>query len=347
MNINSLNTGRRKFLQLLAKGLSLAAVPNILQAHLGFETVNTWKTEPDLPIIVQEIYGTAYQGKIHIAGGLKRTSDYFGATTDHLAYNPKTQLWKFKAPLPENRHHIQMVHHKNELYALGGYFSKARGESWIIKNQTWKYDSKNNRWEDSVPATYPHGETVAASLGGCIHIVGGRQPIGSSMKSYQDYTDSDLHLQFDSQLGIWRKLAPSLTRRNSAAGAVIDGLWYVVGGRNMALDNIATLEIYDPKEDRWRTGTPMPQGQGGLAAAALGGKLYAFGGEYFKPHNGVFSACWVYNPTKDSWDKGPPMKTPRHGLAGVTLGTKIYALGGAKRAYAEETSAVVESFRPV
>lgn len=333
-------------MQILGKGVTLAAVPNILQAQLGFKTLNPWKTEPDLPILVQEVYGAVFQGKIHLAGGLKRTADRFGATADHMAYDPQTQQWELRAPLPENRHHIQMMHHRNELYALGGYFSQGRGESWIMKNQTWRYDSKNNRWEDSSPAPHPHGETVAASLGDYIHIVGGRQPKGASNKSYKDHTDSDLHLQFDPQQGVWQKLAPSLTLRNSGAGAVIDELWYVVGGRNMALNNLATLEIYDPKEDRWRKGTPMPQAQGGLAAAALEGKLYAFGGEYFKPQNGVFSTCWIYDPKKDQWVKGPSMKTPRHGLAGVALPPKIYALGGAKKANAEETSAVVESFRP-
>ena len=86
----------------------------------------------------------------------------------------------------------------------------------------------------------------------------------------------------------------------------------------------------------------MPQGQGGLAAAAIGGKLYAFGGEYFSPQEGVFEACWCYHPETDRWTAAPSMKTPRHGLAGATVNNRVYAIGGAKKANAEETSEVVE-----
>lgn len=89
----------------------------------------------------------------------------------------------------------------------------------------------------------------------------------------------------------------------------------------------------------------MPQGQGGLAAASAGGKLYAFGGEFFDNGGGVYKECWCYNPTEDSWGRTTPMKSPRHGLAGTAIGRDIYAIGGALQAGGNQTSNRVEMLR--
>lgn len=140
--------------------------------------------------------------------------------------------------------------------------------------------------------------------------------------------------------------APCLTARNSAAGAVIDGRLHIVGGRSVAGGNTAAHEVYDPAEDRWRTAAPMPQAQGGLAAAELGGKLYAFGGEYFNDGGGVYPEAWVYDPQTDDWAAIDPMPHPRHGLGAVALDGAIHVIGGALKASGVETSARVEIYRP-
>jgi len=51
----------------------------------------------------------------------------------------------------------------------------------------------------------------------------------------------------------------------------------VVGGetRNSVF---ASHEVYDPATDRWSSALPLPEARHGLAAAALGGKLYVIGG---------------------------------------------------------------------
>ena len=126
----------------------------------------------------------------------------------------------------------------------------------------------------------------------------------------------------------------------------MDGKLHIVGGRQVGGGNLANHEVYDSNEDRWREAAPMPQAQGGLAAAAIGGKLYAFGGEYFDNGGGVYPESWVYNPKTDSWEILPDMPSPRHGLGAVTLGEDIYVIGGAKQASGVDTSPIVERFRP-
>lgn len=82
----------------------------------------------------------------------------------------------------------------------------------------------------------------------------------------------------------------------------------------------------------------MPQGQGGLAAASVGGKLYAFGGEYFNNGGGVYAESWEYDPATDNWNALPDMPHPRHGLGAVSVGDEIYVIGGALEVGGNKTS---------
>lgn len=62
---------------------------------------------------------------------------------------------------------------------------------------------------------------------------------------------------------------------------------------------------------------------------AVGGKLVAFGGEWFAPGGGgVFRETWIYDPATDAWSAGPDMRTPRHGLAAAAVGDTVYAIAG-------------------
>ncbi len=95
--------------------------------------------------------------------------------------------------------------------------------------------------------------------------------------------------------------------RNSATGAALGGLFYLAGGRRVGEGNSAQLDAYDPKTDTWTTLRPMPRAAGGLAGAALNGKLYVFGGE---GGPGVIANCWSYDPATDQWTAEPDMATP-------------------------------------
>ena len=306
----------------------------------------SWEKRASMPYKIQEIYPALLEDKIHVVGGFIQQKGIIGVTAKHLIYDPSTDLWGEKAPMPVARHHPYLVAHQGKLFALGGFEANAQDAVWMMHKQSWVYNLKTDTWDESVAAPERHAETVSISLDERIHVIGGRGLKGTRNKSYGDHTDTDRHLVFDPTSGSWQKAAPTLRKRNSAAGAVINGLIYVVGGRNANSGNIADLEIYDPQEDKWRNGTPMPQAQGGLAAVALDGKLYVFGGEYFQNGGGVYPECWVYDPATDKWKASVPMRTPRHGLGGVAINGWIYAIGGACKEGANGTSNVLERFKP-
>jgi len=311
------------------------------------KTIGNWNTATALPLALQEIYPTRHTGRIHQAGGFIAMNGRISGPTDkHFSWQPNEAVWREEAPLPTARHHPQLISFNGQLLALAGFESTNPSSVWIMQKSGWALDA-DGQWENTPELPSPCGEAVLGITSDrLLHVAGGRTPQGTNNAIWQDHGDTDHHFVLGSLNGSWETAAPCLSKRNSAAGDTIDGALHIVGGRQVGGSNVNTHEIYDHKEDRWRNAAPMPQAQGGLAAAALGGKLYAFGGEYFNNGGGVYPESWVYNPATDSWAALPDMPTPRHGLGAVTLKDKIYIIGGAKEFSGTDTSAIVESFTP-
>lgn len=304
-----------------------------------------WRAGVALPFAVQEIYPAAAGGRIHLAGGLYAENGQIAGVTDaHVSWAPGDFEWREEPPLPAARHHPNLVGVGDTLFALGGFATREGRADWTMADQTWRLE--DGEWQARRPAPELHGETVCAALGDNIHVVGGRGPTGDANLNWTDHGDTNRHLIYDPTSDQWSSAAPALVRRNSAAGAVLNGALHVVGGRQVGGGNLTNHEVWAPEEDRWRTAAPMPKGQGGLAAANIGGRLYAFGGEFFADGGGVYRDVWAYDPAKDEWAAAAPMVTPRHGLGAVSLSGSIYVIGGAAKVGGNDTSAVVEVFTP-
>jgi len=281
----------------------------------------------------QEIYADVYDGKIYSAGGILPDNTEF---TDHFeVYHPELDRWTKLAPLPEPRHHITMSSQGDRIYGIGGFFGGF--PDWRAQSSVYVYDPTADSWIKGVDLPTPRAEHVAAVVDGKIYVIGGRVRETEDAHHFTTHIDSTLNEVFDPQAGRWSTIAEAPTARNSAAAAVIDGNIYVVGGRqnlkqpdgSMKIVNFANLEVYDPSTNTWAVRAPMPQGQGGLAAAAVGGKLYVFGGEQWTPEKKVFGEAWVYDPEADRWRALPAMPTPRHGLTAAAVGSRIFVFGGA------------------
>ncbi|NNF44268.1 MAG: hypothetical protein HKN62_14735 [Phycisphaerales bacterium] len=326
---------------LLTRRQTLTAMTGALAAT-GFAAARTrseaepptWRRGADLPHAAQEIYPTAFRGGILLAGGLVLVDGRSGAGVQTVWWNPRTDTWTHGPDLPAARHHPGLVGLDERVFAIGG-FSRSAGAGWRMERTVFVLDAAMTGWSDGPPLPEPRAEFVSGVIGGRIVVTGGRRPRGDANAQYGDHGDVAGTLILDPAFGTWRAAAPAPSARNSAAAAVIDGRLHVVGGRRLTergLVNVPTHEVYEPVSDRWDVRAPMPQGQGGLAAATFGGQLYAFGGEYFGATSGVYKDTWVYDPAADAWAPLPPMPLPRHGLGAVTLSDGIHVIGGATEA---------------
>ncbi len=332
---------------LLAAGAGIAAACTNQPGGAQAPAAPQWSAKPPLPFAVQEIYPALHKGRIHVVGGLLGEGGrVVGVSDRHVAYDPATGASEMLAALPAPRHHPQAVSHGGRLYVLGGFATNAGAVNWIMQRETLVLDEAAGAWAALAAAPAAHGESVAAVISGRIHSVGGRTPKGAANLGYGDHADTDHHLVYDVGANSWSRAALALSKRNSAAGAMIGGLWHVAGGRHVTDGPSDAHEVYDPKEDKWRTAAPMPKGSGagGNAAGVIAGKLYVFGGEYFHDGGRVHAEVWAYDPKTDAWEAAAPMPTPRHGLGGITIGDGVWLVGGAKKPSGNETSEVVERF---
>jgi N-acetylneuraminic acid mutarotase len=304
-----------------------------------------WRTGPALPEAVQEIYPALHDGMIHLAGGFVSDGETIsGATDRHVALDLNLGAWAEFPPLPAARHHPNLISFDGHLLAVGGFQVQSAEAVWVMQSGVWAFDGRT--WSDGPSLPQPNGESVTGVTSDGLHICGGRKPSSEANASWNDHTDIADHFVLTDLNGAWESAARLPTARNSAAAAVIDDRWHVVGGRTVRGGNTPVHEIYDAREDRWRAAAPMPQGQAGLAAAAVDGKLYAFGGEFFNNGGGVYPEAWAYDPAQDAWSAIPDMPHPRHGLGAVTVGDDVYVIGGALEVGGSKTSNLVEIYTP-
>ncbi len=121
-------------------------------------------------------------GKIHAIAG--RMDSYDFNTSLNAVYDPKTDGWSFRAPLPTARSGPSCVYIGGKIVVFGGEATgKVFGTNEI-------YDPKTDTWEAGTPMAIPrhglHGATCAV-IGNMVHVPGGGPvPGGSVQGAYHD-----------------------------------------------------------------------------------------------------------------------------------------------------------------
>src|SRR5262249_16076039 len=111
------------------------------------------------------------------------------------------------------------------------------------------------------------------------------------------------------------------------AGGVINGQFYVAGGRS---SNV--LDRYDPASNSWKTLAPLPVGGGGsgqVRGTAMQGKLYVVVDNFNSSGTEVFDA-FAYDPATNKWTRKAAPKFSHSDIVAVTLNGKPHqvAVGG-------------------
>src|ERR1700687_406415 len=89
-------------------------------------------------------------GKIHAIAG--RMDSYDFNTSLNAVYDPKTDGWTFRAPLPTPRSGVSAVYYRDRIVVFGG---EATGKVFGT-NET--YDPKTDTWEQLTPMATPRSE---------------------------------------------------------------------------------------------------------------------------------------------------------------------------------------------
>jgi N-acetylneuraminic acid mutarotase len=138
--------------------------------------------------------------------------------------------------------------------------------------------------------------------------------------------------------GRWAaRAALPLPRSEMAWATSWDGKMYIVGGYGEGRVDRAYNHIYDPQQDQWFNGAPLPRGANHVAVAADAGRVYAMGG-FIEQNRNPDRNAYVYDIAADRWTPIAPLPRPRGAAAAVVLGGKIYLIGGATEPTRERAS---------
>jgi len=167
------------------------------------------------------------------------------------------------------------------------------------------------RWE-SLPGMPCRRRFLAATaLRGKLYAVGGEDDSFFAQRAVE---------RFDPAASRWEQVPPMPSRRRGLAAVALRGKLYAVGGGQVAQAQnsqaLDVVEVYDPDAERWSTLSSMPSPRMFLAAAAMSGKLYAFGGSDGAQAQRTMER---YDEETDRWVALAPMLVRRVFFAAAVL----------------------------
>ncbi len=261
---------------------------------------NSWVSKAPMRKARGGLGVAAVNGKIYAIGG--SPEDVSWATTDKFLstneeYDPATNKWAFKKPMPTPRAAFAVTVYQNKIYCIGGKNSNG----YVRVNEV--YDPDTDTWETKEPNPTARGFLSANLANGKIYLIGGSpSEIWNLTEVYDPATDS------------WATGA-SMPTVSGLASAVFDNKIYKIGSK---------LQIYDPETDDWSEGMPPPSSVGGVIGAGVTTgvlapkRIYAIG-----------DSVGVYDPENDTWTVGAKRPAGQKMNFGVVVANDmIYTIGG-------------------
>ncbi len=225
------------------------------------------------------------------------------------------------------------------IYTFGGIDSTKVYSG--IHLRSYRYNIEADAWEQipDLPDTLGKVAASASRVKGVIYIIGGYHvfPDGHELSSdkvhrYDITTNtyledgSPIPVAIDDQVqAVWR-----------------DSLIYVVTGWSDK-HNVPNVQVYNPSDDKWQVGSPVPDNlqfnSFGASGTIIGDTIYYFGGARFERNYPIQNNLRVgvinpTNPTEISWSQSIPDST----VAGYRMAAHQYRnepiwIGGSEITY--------------
>ena len=232
-------------------------------------SADRWTTLAPLPTHRYDVAAGSVNGIIYAVGGWGFPNPGPCCYMNLLeAYDPSSDSWTTKAPLPIARTGMSVGVVNGILYVVGG-LTPAVGEGGGLESRVDAYDPSTNSWTAKAPMSVARNGVGIADVNGVLYVIGGVNFSGAL----------DLVEAYDPAANTWTTKAPMPTARYGLALGVVNGIIYAVGGRGgPSWEYLTTVEAYDPATDSWTTKPSMSLPRYFLNVAGIGDHLYAVGG---------------------------------------------------------------------
>lgn len=252
----------------------------VMSSSTNFEfdpATNAWTAKTPMPTPRLYFAIASYQNKIYIIGGYNRVN---GTNTEYSVnevYDPATDTWQTKQPMPTSRYDLTANVVNGEIYLISG---STNAFSLTVENDV--YNVANDSWTTKEPIPYAVGGYASAVMDGKVFIMGGSN-WGSAVNFNQIYDPANDNWSMGARL-------PNPICY-AAAGATI-GIFapkriYVFGGQSSDEFGSTSIgmgmgthlnQVYNPENDTWILGASMPIARELLTIGVVNDKLYVMGG---------------------------------------------------------------------
>ena len=200
----------------------------------AFDTsTRTWQDVAPLGTARTGVGAGALGGKLYAVGGQFVSCDALGCTFTRYdlveAYDPSTNSWQPRAPLPSARTGVQVAALNGKLYAVGG---QTPGPG--VQLELLEYDPGQNAWRGR--AALPAGREGTLAVGaGRLYLIGGK--LDNVVTARVDV--------YDPVANQWSSGTPLPTPRQQVGAASLGGRLYAVGGDTGNFSYVGTVEALD------------------------------------------------------------------------------------------------------
>lgn len=223
---------------------------------------DAWRNVAPMPTPRYGLAAATVNGKIYAFGGLQGAIwDTQTALAIVEEYNPATNTWRSRAPMPTARCTMVVAVVDGKIYAIGGY----NGAPLAVVEE---YDPAANTWRSRAPMPTTRWSLAGAAVNGRIYALGG----------YDNQIRHTWVEEYDPVANTWRSRTSMLTGRSDLAVAVVTGRLYAIGGQPEHDNPLTTVEEYNPVTDTWRNRASLLSARRHFGVAVSDGRIYAVGG---------------------------------------------------------------------
>jgi N-acetylneuraminic acid mutarotase len=261
---------------------------------------NEWSEGTPLPDPVHHHGAALVGGKIYVVGGFHEPFQKREPIDSTWVFDPATNHWDRRAPLPAPRGAMVVGAIGNLIYAAGGEHRRPAGASvpkgappaYEPITDFTVYDPAKDRWSALPAMKVARDHAYVGIINGRLYVVGGRdRPI------YDIATVEE----FDPAAGKWSERAPMPTGRSGGHATVLGGRLYVFGGEGNDASPIGLfneVEAFDPAADSWTRFEPMLLPRHSLVTATVGNRIYLPGGATSRGGANITAYADAFEPAK-------------------------------------------------
>ncbi|MPZ23571.1 MAG: hypothetical protein GEU28_08490 [Dehalococcoidia bacterium] len=269
----------------------------------------SWAALPASTTPRGEVAYTEADGRFILAAGRQSPVEVF---------DPATATWStFDAPFPAQIDHVQGVVVGELVYYVGGLVVWPEPEVSTVHVL------------DPSTGTFSRGADMPAGRGrgaGAVAVHEGKIYYAGGIRGAEAVTLFDV---YDPATDTWTQLPDMPVARDHFRGAVVGGIFYAIGGRDLDPGDLVTVDysfdLADPAATWERLPSPLPTSRGGHASVTLGDEIIIIGGEDYYRH---FNTVEAYNTVTGRWRTLAPLPTGRAAVEAVVLDDCVYVVGG-------------------